>query len=69
MQGIRTIGQLLVVLVAVAAFYRAYKRWRTIRAIRRIASKVVLITGASSGLGEGNYFINGGVAGCTLITH
>ena len=53
MPGVKTVGQLLVIFVTVAAFYRAYRRWKTYRAIRRVAGKVVLITGASSGLGEG----------------
>ncbi len=49
----RTFGQLLLLLAALAGAYRAYKKWRTYRAVRRVAGKVVLITGASSGLGEG----------------
>ena len=43
---------LLMVGVALAA-YQAYKRWRRRRALSRLSGKVVLITGASSGLGEG----------------
>lgn len=53
MLGVKTFGQYVVLLIAVVAAYRAYKRWRTYKAIRKVAGKVVLVTGASSGLGEG----------------
>lgn len=46
-------GQAFVLLLAVAAIYRAYKRWKAYKAMRKMVGKVVLITGASSGLGEG----------------
>ena len=52
----RTFGQLLLLLAALAGAYSAYKKWKTYRAVRRVAGKVVLITGASSGLGEGMKF-------------
>lgn len=51
---IKTFAKLLFVVTALAAVYKAYRRWKINRAIRGLSGKVVLITGASSGLGEGN---------------
>ena len=49
----RTIGQFLLFVCAAIGLYRGLKRWRIGRAIAKIPGKVVLVTGASSGLGEG----------------
>ena len=51
--GLRTVGQLLAAAALVAVLVQAYKKWRTRRSIRKLAGRVVLVTGASSGLGEG----------------
>jgi dehydrogenase/reductase SDR family protein 7B len=48
----RGLGKALLMLGLVVAAYQAYKRWKRQRALSRLSGKVVLITGASSGLGE-----------------
>lgn len=50
---VSSIGKAVVLVGIVACFYQLYRRWRRKRAIKKLAGKVVLITGASSGLGEG----------------
>lgn len=49
----RNVGRVLLVIGIAVCAYQAYRRWRLRRALSRLAGKVVLITGASSGLGEG----------------
>lgn len=49
----RSVGRALLVLGLAVCVYQAYRRWRMRRNLQRLAGKVVLITGASSGLGEG----------------
>lgn len=49
----RTFGQLLLLVATLTAIYKAFRKWRLRRAIRRLSGKVILVTGASSGLGEG----------------
>lgn len=56
--GGRSLGRTLLLVGVVIAAYQAYKRWRRRRAIAQFRGKVVLITGASSGLGEGNEKLN-----------
>jgi NADPH:quinone reductase-like Zn-dependent oxidoreductase len=48
-----SIGKAVVLLGIVTCFYQLYRRWKRMRAIKKLAGKVILITGASSGLGEG----------------
>jgi dehydrogenase/reductase SDR family protein 7B len=48
----RSLGKTLLMVGVALAAYQAYKRWRRRRALSRLSGKVVLITGASSGLGE-----------------
>ena len=50
---VRTVGQLLAATALVIVLVQAYRKWRTRKAVRNLAGRVVLITGASSGLGEG----------------
>ena len=40
-------------LLSLAALYKAYKKWKLKRSLVSLRGKVILITGASSGLGEG----------------
>ena len=51
--GVRTVGQLLAATALIIVLVQAYRKWRTRKAVRNLAGRVVLITGASSGLGEG----------------
>ena len=53
----RGLGKALLVLGLAVVAYQAYKRWKQRRALSRLRGKVVLITGASSGLGEGELFV------------
>ena len=53
MLTIKTFGQLLLLVATLTAIYKAFRKWRLRRAIRRLSGKVILVTGASSGLGEG----------------
>lgn len=43
-------------LLSLAGLYKVYKRWKLRQSLSSLSGKVVLITGASSGLGEGNYY-------------
>lgn len=48
------LGRAFVVITLIVCVYQIWRRWREKRAIERnVRGKVVLITGASSGLGEG----------------
>ncbi|KAL5473069.1 hypothetical protein EMCRGX_G027510 [Ephydatia muelleri] len=47
-----SVGKAVVLLGIVTCFYQLYSKWKRKRAIKKLAGKVVLITGASSGLGE-----------------
>ena len=49
----RSVGKALLLVGLAVCLWQAYQRWRVRRALQRLAGKVVLITGASSGLGEG----------------
>ena len=49
----RSLGKALLLVGLAVATYQLYRRWRERRALNRLAGKVVLVTGASSGLGEG----------------
>lgn len=51
----RSVGKAVLVIGLAVAAYQVYKRWKQRRALNRLCGKVVLITGASSGLGEGIY--------------
>jgi len=48
----KSVGKALLLVGLAVCVWQAYRRWRERRALRRLAGKVVLITGASSGLGE-----------------
>jgi hypothetical protein len=51
------LGRAFVVITLIVCVYQIWIRWREKRAIERnVRGKVVLITGASSGLGEGTHF-------------
>ena len=49
----RSIGKALLIFGLAACMYQAWRRWRARKQLCRLRGKVVLITGASSGLGEG----------------
>ena len=49
----RSVGKALLLVGLAVCLWQAYQRWRIRRAMQRLTGKVVLITGASSGLGEG----------------
>ena len=50
------LGRAFVVVTLALCVYQLWRRWRERRAIhRKVRGKVVLITGASSGLGEGMF--------------
>ena len=52
------LGRAFVVITLIVCVYQIWIRWRERRAIERnIRGKVVLITGASSGLGEGTHIL------------
>lgn len=52
----RSVGKALLVVGLAVAVYQVYSKWQARRLLRqKIREKVVLITGASSGLGEGIY--------------
>ena len=48
-----TVGRVLLVVGLGVCVYQAYRQWRVRRSLARLRGRVVLITGASSGLGEG----------------
>lgn len=49
-----SLGRAFVVVTLAVCVYQVWRRWRDRSAVeRKIRGKVVLITGASSGLGEG----------------
>ena len=49
----RNVGRALLLVGLAVCVYQAYRRWQARRVVKRLAGKVVLVTGASSGLGEG----------------
>ena len=50
----RSVGKALLILGLVACLYQVWRKWRTRRLLStKFRGKVVLVTGASSGLGEG----------------
>ena len=50
----RNVGKFLALVTVVACIYQAWRKWYLKKIVlRRLRGKVVLITGASSGLGEG----------------
>lgn len=51
--NIRGFLRLSLLLITLTVIYKAYRKWRLRKAIYKFRGKVVLITGASSGLGEG----------------
>ena len=56
------LGRAFVVITLIVCVYQIWIRWREKRAIERnVRGKVVLITGASSGLGEGTKFTHSSV--------
>lgn len=61
----RSVGRALLAVGLVVCAWQAYKQWRARRAAKSLAGQVVLITGASSGLGEGIYNTGGFVGGAT----
>ena len=66
----RTIGQFLLFICAAIGLYQGLKRWRIKRAIAKLSGKVVLVTGASSGLGEGTCVKGCGLTcSCTIYSH
>ena len=50
-----SVGRILLLVGLAAGVYQVYRQWRLQRALRQVAGQVVLITGASSGLGEGGW--------------
>ena len=50
-----SVGRILLLVGVAAGVYQLYRQWRLRRALRQLAGQVVLITGASSGLGEGGW--------------
>ena len=52
------VGKVLLLVGLAACIYQVWRRWRTRQLVlRRFKGKVVLITGASSGLGEGKQYL------------
>jgi len=52
--GTRNAGKFLALVTIVACIYQAWRKWYVKKVVlKRLRGKVVLITGASSGLGEG----------------
>ena len=50
----RSVGKALLVVGLAACLYQAWRKWYIKRLLfKRLGGKVVFITGASSGLGEG----------------
>ena len=52
--GDRGVAKLLLLCGVLLFCYRKYKAWRIRRRYKAIEGKVILLTGASSGLGEGS---------------
>jgi len=50
-------GAVIAALAVVALWMKIRRQRRVVAGLRALRGKVVLITGASSGLGEGNYAI------------
>ena len=67
--GGRSLGKTLLLLGMAVVAYQAYRRWRRRRALSRFRGKVVLITGASSGLGEGEGSLVRLIQGLPLSSH
>ena len=67
--GGRSLGKTLLLLGVAVVAYQAYRRWRRRRALSRLRGKVVLITGASSGLGEGEGSLVRLIQGLPLSSH
>ena len=51
--GDRGVAKLLLLCAFLLFCYRKYRAWRISRRYKAIEGKVILLTGASSGLGEG----------------
>ena len=51
--GDRGVAKLLLLCALLLFCYRKYRAWRISRRYKAIEGKVILLTGASSGLGEG----------------
>jgi len=51
--GDRGVAKLLLLFGLLVLCYRKYKSWKISRRYKSIEGKVILLTGASSGLGEG----------------
>ena len=49
----RGVAKLLLLFGLLVLLYRRYKSWKISRRYKSIEGKVILLTGASSGLGEG----------------
>lgn len=52
----RSVGKALLILGLAACVYQAWRKWRAGKQLSKLRGKVVLITGASSGLGEGKSY-------------
>ena len=69
----RNVGKVLLIVTAAVCIYQAWRRWYAKRiVVKRIRGKVVLITGASSGLGEGKHYCYVCIAFdiyCTVLQH
>ena len=63
-----SVGRILLLVGVAAGVYQVYRQWRLQRALRQVAGQVVLITGASSGLGEGGWGQHRGKSGISSNT-